>query len=128
MIDGTGSEVTLRVVGVPPRSAVVTWEEAMAHGQPLSSALAPHHIAALSDRIRSLWPPGPYALGSAAARVVEAIANGSRRRYSCFVAVRAGIVAAMPVELGPTGIVRIHEPTLTRQERTMMENAVDGKW
>lgn len=128
MIDGSGVEVTLRVVGVPPRSAVVAWEEATAHGQPLTSALAAHRIASLSDRIRSMWPPGPYALGSAAARVVEAIANGSRRRYSCFVAMRPGVVAAMPVELGSAGIVRIIEPTLTRQERTMMENAMDGKW
>jgi malate dehydrogenase len=126
MIDGTGVEVTLRVVGVPPRAAVVTWEEATAHGQPLSSALAAHHIAALSDRIRSLWPPGPYALGSSAARVVEAIASGSRRRYSCFVAVRPGAVTAMPVELGPEGIVRIIEPTLTPQERTRMESALGG--
>lgn len=126
MIDGSGVEVVLRVVGVPPRSAVVTWEEATAHGQPLSTALAAHHIAALSDRIRSLWPPGPYALGSAAARVIEAIANGSRRRYSCFVAVRPGTVAAMPVELGAAGVTRIVEPALTRQERTMMENALEA--
>jgi malate dehydrogenase len=129
MIDGTGVEVTLRVVGVPPRSAVVAWEEATAHGQPLTSALAAHHIAALSDRIRSLWPPGPYVLGSAAARVVEAIANGSRRRYSCFVAVRPGVVTAMPVELGAGGVVRIVEPTLTPQERTRMESALlKGEW
>lgn len=125
MIDGTGVEVTLRVVGVPPRSAVVAWEEATAHGQPLSSALAAHQIAALADRIRSIWPPGPYALGSAAARVVEAIVNGSRRRFSCFVALRPGVVAAMPVELGSGGVLRIIEPTLTRQERTMMDNALE---
>lgn len=125
MIDGTGVEVTLRVVGVPPRSAVVAWEEATAHGQPLSSALAAHQIAALSDRIRSVWPPGPYALGSAAARVVEALVNGSRRRYSCFVALRPGVVAAMPVELGSGGVLRVVEPTLTRQERTMLDNALE---
>lgn len=123
-LDGSGVEVTLRVVGVPPRGAVVAWEEATAHGQPLSAELPPHAIAALSARIPGLWPPGPYALGSAAARVVEAIALGSRRRYSCFVAVRAGAVTAMPVELGPTGVLRIVEPSLTRQERTLMENAL----
>jgi malate dehydrogenase len=124
-LDGSGVEVTLRVVGVPPRSAVVAWEESTANGQPLASELAPHHIAALSARIPGLWPPGPYALGSAAARVVEAIANGSRRRYSCFVTLRPGTVIAMPVELGSTGVTRIVEPTLTRQERTRMENAME---
>jgi malate dehydrogenase len=126
MIDGSGVEVTLRVVGVPPRAAVVAWEEATAHGQPLSGELAAHHIAGLSARIPGLWPPGPYALGSAAARVVEAIANGTRRRFSCFVALRPGAVAAMPVALGRAGVLHILEPTLTPQERTRMESALEG--
>ncbi len=125
MVDGSGSEVTLRVLGVPPRSAVVAWEEATAHAQPLASEVAPHHIAALSARIPGLWPPGPYALGSAAARIVEAIAIGSRRRYSCFVTLRPGTAIAMPVELGTRGIVRIVEPALTRQERTRLDNAIN---
>lgn len=123
MLDATGVEVTLRVVGVPPRGAVVTWEEATAHGQPISMELPPHQIASLSERIPGLWPPGPYALGSAAARIVEAIAAGSRRRYSCFVSVRPGVVTALPVALGPSGVTRIIEPALTRLERTRLENA-----
>jgi malate dehydrogenase len=123
LMDRTGTEVALQVLGVPPRSAVVAWEEASVHAQPLASELAPHQIAALAARIPSLWPPGPYALGSAAARVLEAIAIGSRRRYSCFVTVRRGSVIAMPVELGPAGVTRIIEPALTRQERTRLENA-----
>ncbi len=127
MVDATGTEITLRVLGVPPRLAVVAWEEATAHAQPLASELAPHHIAALSARVPGLWPPGPYALGSAAARVVEAIAIGSRRRYSCFVTVRPGSVVAMPVELGSRGVERIIEPALTRQERTRLDNAIDNR-
>lgn len=125
MVDGSGTEVVLRVLGVPPRAAVVAWEASTAHAQPIASELAPHHIAALSARIPGLWPPGPYALGSAASRVVEAIAIGSRRRYSCFVAVRPGAVAAMPVEVDSTGIRRIVEPALTRQERTLLDNALE---
>ncbi len=124
LLDGTGVEVTLRVLGVPPASAVVAWEESAASGQPLSSGLAPHHIAALSARIPSLWPPGPYVLASAAARILEAVAVASRRRYSCFVTVRPGTVAAMPVQIGPEGVTRIVEPVLTRQERTVLENAI----
>lgn len=126
-IDASGVEVVLRVVGVPPRSAVVAWEEASAFGQPLSAHLPPHEIAALSARIPGLWPPGPYALGSAAARVVEAIANGSRRRFSCFVTVSRGKAAAMPVELGPAGVERTLEPSLTRQERTLLDNALESR-
>lgn len=123
-IDRSGVEISLRVVGVPPRHAVVAWEEAAAAGQPLAADAAPHQIAALAARIPSLWPPGAYSLGSAAAQIVEAIVNGGRRRYSCFVATR-GAVVAMPVELGPGGITRIIEPSLTTMERTRFENSAE---
>jgi malate dehydrogenase len=122
--DGSGVEISLSVIGVPPDAAVVAWEEASAFGQPLTSAVAPHDIASLSARIPGLWPPGPYALASAAARVVEALVNGSRRRFSCFVALPDRRVAAMPVELERGGVKRVIEPTLTRQERTRLENAL----
>jgi hypothetical protein len=105
---------------------VVAWEEATAFGQPLNTVLAPHRIAALSARLPRLWPPGPIALASAAARVVEALANGSRRRFSCFVAMAEGSITrvlAMPVELGPGGVVRVLRPALTRQEQTRLDNA-----
>jgi malate dehydrogenase len=128
-IDGSAVEVCLRIVGVPPRHAVVAWEEASAFGQPLSSQVPAHAIVGLSARIPGLWPPGPFALGAAAARVVEGIALGSRRRFSCFVARDAGpvraAVASMPVEIGPQGVIRVLEPALTRQERTWMENALE---
>ena len=80
-------------------------------------------MAALSARVPSLWPPGPYALASAAARAAEAVCFGSRRQYSCFVDVGRGRIAAMPVELRRGGIKRIIEPTLTSQERTALDNA-----
>ena len=99
------------------------------HGRPLRSQLAPHVLSALNARIPTLWPPGPLALASAAARVVEAIVHGSRRQFSCLVSLDAGplrnSVAAMPVEVGPRGVVRVLEPALTRQERTQMENAIE---
>ena len=126
-VDGSGVEISLRVVGVPPRNAVVAWEEATAFGQPLSAHLAAHQIGALSARIPGLWPPGAYSLASAAARVIEALANGSRRRYSCFVSLGRGRVAAMPVELGQDGVVRIVRPSLTRQEQTLLDNALEGR-
>lgn len=129
-IDGSAVEVGLRVVGVPPDAAFAAWEEASVSGQPASAEIQPHVIAGLTARIPTLWPPGPYALGSACARVAEAIARGSRRRFSCFVALDAGpvrtAVAAMPVELERTGIRRIVAPALTRQERTLLENAIEG--
>jgi malate dehydrogenase len=128
-IDASGVEIQVRIVGAPPDRVVVGWEEATAFGLPLSSQVAPHVMAALTARIPKLWPPGPFALASAAARIVEAIVNGSRKRFSCFVTLDSGpsrhAVASMPVEVGPRGIVRVLEPALTRQERTLMENALE---
>ena len=123
-IDVSGVDITLSVVGVPPDDAVVAWEEASAFAQPLASQVAPHEISALNSRLPGLWPPGPYALASAAARITEGIVNGSRRRVSCFVAVRRGRVGAMPVELWEDGVRRVIEPVLTQQERTRLENAL----
>ena len=130
LLDTSGVDVALRIVGVPPNAAVVAWEEAAASGLPLSSQLAAHQIAMLNAKIRSLWPPGPYALASAASRVVEGLLGRSRRRFSCFVALERGplheiAVVAMPVELGAEGVRRVLEPSLTRQEQTLLENAFE---
>jgi malate dehydrogenase len=124
-MDSSGVEIGITVVGVPPHAAVVAWEEASVCGQPVASRLPPHEIAALQSRLPKLWPPGPYALASAATRVIEAIVNGSRRRFSCFVATDRGSVGAMPVEIGEEGVRRVLEPVLTRQERTRFENAMN---
>ena len=129
LLDTSGVDVALRIVGVPPNAAVVAWEEAAASGLPLSSQLPAHQIAMLSSKIRSLWPPGPYALASAASRVVEGLLGRSRRRFSCFVPLERGpvrdSVVAMPVELGAEGVRRVLEPSLTRQERTLLDNAFE---
>ena len=125
LLDTSGVEIGITAVGIPPHAAVVAWEEASISGQPLTSYLPPHEIAALNARLPGLWPPGPYALASAASRIIEAIVNGSRRRFSCFVAAGRASVGAMPVELGEDGVRRVLEPVLTRQERTRLENAMN---
>jgi malate dehydrogenase len=121
-LDYSGVPVALSVVGIPPRDAVVAWEEASLDGQPLAARIPAHVIAALNARMAGLWPPGVYSLASAAARVVEGIVVGSRRTHSCFVGGERARVASMPVELGPDGVRRVVEPVLTRQERTRLEN------
>jgi malate dehydrogenase len=127
VLDASAVEVVVNIVGVPPRDAVVTWQEGSVSGQPLTSVMAAHDIASLSARVPSLWPPGPYALASAAARVTEGVCLGSRRQYSCFVDVGRGRITSMPIELRQGGIKEILEPSLTRQERTALENANDRK-
>jgi malate dehydrogenase len=124
--DASGVEVSLSVVGVPPKYTVIAWEAATVSGQPLTSVIGAHDIAALSSRVPRLWPPGAYALGSATARIVEALCHGSRRRYSCFVDTGRGKIVAMPVELGIGCVLRVIEPALTRLERTTLENALES--
>jgi malate dehydrogenase len=123
VLDASAVDISLNVVGVPPRDVVIAWQEASISGQPLTSVMAPHDIASLSARVSSVWPPGPYALASAAARVTEGVALGSRRQFSCFVDIGRGRITAMPVELRRGGIKRIIEPSLTTQERTALDNA-----
>jgi hypothetical protein len=128
-IDGSAADLAIGVYGVPPRSTVIAWQAATVTGRPLSSRLAPHQMAAISARAASLWPPDAYALASAAARIAEALTNGSRRRPTCFAVLEStsagrDIVAAVPVEIQQGGIRAIEEPALTRQERTAFENAL----
>jgi malate dehydrogenase len=126
VLDTSPVEVTLNVVGVPPRHAVVAWQEGTVSGQTLPSVMGAHEIAALNARLPGLWPPGPFALASAAARVAEALCHGSRRQYSCFIDAGRGRIAAMPVVLGREGVKRIVEPVLTNAERTVLETSLEG--
>ena len=122
--DRSPLDVSLAVAGTPPKHVVVAWEEAAISGQPLTSVLHAHEIAAVAARIPGLWPPGPYALASASARILEALCEGSRRRYSCFVDAGRGRIVAMPAELGPGGVKRVIQPALTRLEQTVLDNAL----
>jgi malate dehydrogenase len=128
LIDVSPADLSIGVAGVPPRDAVVGWDAATAFHRPIADVLAAHHMAAVSARLPALWPPSPYTLASAAARVAEALANGSRRRYTCFAAVGTGagrdMIAAVPVEIIEGGIGKVLEPALSRHEQTVFENGL----
>lgn len=126
VLDTSASEITLQILGIPPRHTVVAWQAASVSGQPLTSVMGAHQIAALSARIPGLWPPGPYSLAAAAARVAEAVCSGSRRQFCCFVNTGRGKVAAMPVTLKRGGLDRIVQPALSGQEQTMLDNALEA--
>lgn len=127
--DVSPADLSIGIAGVPPSDAVIGWDAATAFHQPIATVLPPHQLASLSGRIAALWPPAPYTLASAAARVGEALACGSRRRYTCFAAIElagAGrdFIAAVPVEIGRGGIGRTLDPALSRHERTAFENGL----
>jgi malate dehydrogenase len=128
LIDVSPADLSIGVAGVPPRDAVIGWDAATAFHRPIGDVLAPHHMSAVSARLPALWPPSPYTLASAAARVAEALANGSRRRYTCFAAIDTGagrdLIAAVPVAIIEGGIGKVLEPALSRHERTAFENGL----
>ena len=129
LLDASPAGLSIGIAGVPPRHAVIGWDAATAFNQPLAAVLAPHHMAAVSSRLPGLWPPSTYTLASAAARIAEAVALGSRRQYTCFAVLNQtpsgrDIVAAVPVALVQGGIGRVLDPALSRHERTAFENGL----
>jgi malate dehydrogenase len=129
LMDASPADLAIGVAGVPPKDAVIGWGAATAFNRPIAEVLAPHHLAALTSRLPALWPPQPYTLASAAARVAEALVDGSRRRYTCFAAIDVtgtgrDMIAAVPVEIVKGGVGKALEPALSRHERTVFENGL----
>jgi malate dehydrogenase len=122
-------DVCLSVLGVPPNHTVVPWEDVTLSGFPLARVVGEATRRRIAARISALWPPGPYALASAAALVVEGVAGRSRRTSSCFVAPdeslgRRARTGALPVRLGSTGIVDVLVPRLTVADSVALDNAI----
>jgi len=128
-VDASPRDLALAILGVPPSQLVIAWEDAAISGFALTRVIAEPVRRRLAERIGALWPVGPYALASAACKVVEAASGRSRRLVTCFVAPddSAGVRArasAMPVRLGPAGAVKVVLPALSVVERVALDNAM----
>ena len=125
----SSTEVSLTVLGVPPSGFVVPWSEASIGGYALDRVLSQVQLTRVEARVARLWPPGPYALGAAAARVAEAILQASRRSFSVLTPLGGefGIrdrVGTLPALLASRGIVHVRVPALTTRERVQLETAL----
>lgn len=123
------SEVNLTVLGTPPSGFVVPWSEASVGGYSLERVLSQVQLTRIEARAARLWPPGPFALGQAAAQVTEALLRHSRRAFSVLMVLGGefgvrGRVGAMPVNLSPAGIAETRVPTLNTRERVRLETAL----
>jgi malate/lactate dehydrogenase len=129
----------LAVLGAPPSSTggldapragfVVPWSDASIGGYALERVLTQVQLARLENRLARLWPPGPYALGLAAARVAEAIVGSSRRTFSVLSVLGGefgvrGRVGSLPARFSPRGIAHVSVPTLNPRERVQIETAL----
>lgn len=67
--DVVAADVSLAVMGRPPRDLFVAWSGASIAGSPATEVLGPPDVTRLDVQAGKLWPPGPLALGTAAAEV-----------------------------------------------------------
>jgi len=128
-VNGSPRDVSLAVLGVPPDHTVIPWHDATLAGFALTRLIDEPSRRLLAARVAALWPPGPYALASAAAIAIDALAERTRRITNCFVApdVSSGVqtrTAALPVRLGRAGIVEVVVPSLSVADRIALENAL----
>jgi malate dehydrogenase len=126
---GSPRDVALSLLGVPPSHIVLPWDDATIGGFAATRVLDEPARRRIDARLPALWPPGPYALASAASKVIEALAGRSRQRATCFVAPddaagRRMRAAALPVRLGPGGIASVVLPSLNVHDRVALDNAM----
>jgi malate dehydrogenase len=123
------SDISLSVLGRPPQNVIVPWDEAAIAGRSATAVLSAAQLARLDARIARLWPPGPYALGSAAARLVRTALTRTPRIHAATVAVNRdegspGRSAMMPITLMPSGIATLVAPALSSRDRVRFETAM----
>lgn len=123
------SDISLSVLGRPPQHIIVPWDEASIAGRSATNVLTAAQLARLDARIARLWPPGPYALASAAARMIRSAFTRSQRVHAALVAITReegtpGRSAMMPVTLDPKGIASLVPPALSARDRVRFETTM----
>jgi len=123
------TEVAVAVLGTAPASFVVPWSDASIGGYALERVISQVQLRRIEARVARLWPPGPYALGAAAARLVEAMLQDSRKSYNVETLLggefgvrdRVGVVPAL---LARDGVAHTRVPTLNTRERVQLDIAL----
>jgi malate dehydrogenase len=124
-LNGSPQDVCLTIAGLPPQAFVVPWHTASVHGEALETLLTAPALRRVDARLRYLWPPGPYALAAAAARLIEGLIGGSRRTLCGFVAERShggGMRApARPLRVEAGSVRALDLPALSPQQRVAID-------
>jgi|SRR5579862_4494549 len=125
---GSTRDVHVVVTGRPP-AFVVAWSSATIAGMPVVERVAAHRLVALAGATVSLWPPGPRAIASASAPIVEALIFGSRQLHQAAAIIDGsvgarGVAAMMPLELRRGGISQRVAPKFSALERVELENSI----
>lgn len=122
-------DVSLSVLGRPPQHIIVPWDEAAIAGRTATQVLSAAQLARLDARIARLWPAGPYALASAATRLIRTALTRTPRIHAALVAVTReegtpGKSAMMPITLETGGIATLVPPALSSRDRVRFETTM----
>jgi malate dehydrogenase len=122
------SSIELTVVGRPP-GFVIGWSAASVSGCLVTDRVPAHRLLAMSQTLPRLWPPGPIAIASATAPIVEGLIHGSRRLHPALTVVDGelgarGSAVMLPLVLGLGRILSHVMPSLSPQERTELTNQI----
>jgi hypothetical protein len=85
-LNGSARDVSLTLAGQPPNAIAIPWQTASVNGESLERLLDAPALRRIEARVRYLWPPGPYALAAAAARMTEGLIAGCRQTLCGFTA------------------------------------------
>lgn len=122
-------EISLMVVGRAPDEIIVPWESAALAGRRAIDVLTPPLITRLESRLPRLWPPGPTALGGAAARVMRSMVTRAPRVHTLQVAMSRAEgpstrSAMLPARVHQHGILRLEAPPLSARDRVRLDTAL----
>jgi len=122
-------DVAVTALGVPPDHIVIPWEDATVGGFGLHRLINEPRRRRLEAGVSQLWPPGPYALALAAAKVIDTMLGRAERLVTCFIAPddsagRRTRTAAAPLRLNRSGVVEVVLPELNGRDRVRLDNAM----
>lgn len=127
--DGSPSNVSLTVFGVPPAQIVIGWEGSSIGGAAGTRVLDEPARRRLTAKAGHLWPPGPHALATVACAAIGAALDHRERLMTCFIGPddSSGMRtrgAARPVRLGAGGARIENVDALSPRERTDFDSAL----
>jgi malate/lactate dehydrogenase len=102
-LNGSARDVSLTLAGLPPQADAIPWQTASVNGESLEDLLDAPALRRIESRVRFLWPPGPYALAAAAARMTEGLIAGCRQTLTGFTPGKGGSprAPARPLRIEP---------------------------
>ena len=126
-------DVAAAILGRAPDTIIVPWEGCSIGGRCATDVLTPPAIRRIEQRLPGLWPPGPHALGRAAAQVAAGIWRDPGEMFCVQVALvregtgqRPGPSAILPARLGRRGVDEVLPVTLTGRDRMRLDSVVSA--